>query len=96
MDKSLLPEEVLSIIHLCACQAMDTDDLEKVERLEKEAAQEIAKLLQSAITEAKIEGKAELLTKGTWQGNGWFVSVAFLHPALQKKYEDLKSNREET
>jgi uncharacterized protein (UPF0335 family) len=39
MDKSLLPEEVLSVIHLCACQAMDTDDLEKVERLEEETAQ---------------------------------------------------------
>ncbi len=42
-----LREEILSIVHLCACQAMDTDDLERVESLEETTVNELADLFKS-------------------------------------------------
>ena len=44
-NNSSIREEILSIVHLCACQCMNTDNLGKVERLEKLTVKELETLI---------------------------------------------------
>lgn len=43
-DVNQIEEEIQNIVHLCACQAMNTDDLERVEELEARTVKELIEL----------------------------------------------------